>query len=152
MQLLRKVWSFGSTSQEMFHLWRVYCRSILEQSCVLWDSGLTTENSTDLERTQTTFCKLVLEEDYITYKKALDFLQIQTLEDRRKELTLKFAEVGIVSGALSDLFPRKKKAHCMEIRKGEYFKETFANTKRLQNSPVLAMQRMLNQKHHIMNT
>ena len=95
---------------------------------------------------------IVLEEDYRTYKQALAFLQIITLEDRRKELTLKFAEAGIVSGSLSDLFPRKHKAHCMETRKGDHIKETFANTKRLQNSPVLAMQRMLNQKHQIMNT
>ena len=152
MQLLRKVWSFGSTPQEMVHLWKVYCGSVLEQTCVLWDSGLTAENRTDLERTQKTFCKLVLEEDYRTYSQALAFLQILSLEDRRKELTLKFAEAGILSGSLSDLFPRKHKAHCMETRKGDYFKETFANTKRLQNSPVLAMQRMLNQKQQIMNT
>ena len=146
MQLLRKVWSFGSTPQEMVHLWKVYCRSVLEQSCVLWDSGLTAGNRKDLERTQKTFCKLVLEEDFRSYKQALDFLQIQTLEARRKELTLKFAEVGILSGALSDLFPRKRKAHTMKTRKGDYYKQTYANTMRLQNSPVPAMQRMLNQK------
>ena len=113
--------------------------------CVLWDS-LTAENRNDLERTQKTFCKLVLEEDYRNYNQALDFLQIQTLEDRRKELTLKFAEVGILSGALSDLFHRKRKAHTMKTRKGDYYKQTYANTMRLQNSPLLAMQRMLNRK------
>ena len=57
MQLLRKVWSFGSTHEEMVHLWIVYCRSVLEQSCVLWDSGLTKENIEDLERTQKSFTK-----------------------------------------------------------------------------------------------
>ena len=36
MQLLRKVWSFGSSVQEMVHLWQIYCLSILEQSCVVW--------------------------------------------------------------------------------------------------------------------
>ena len=44
MQLLRKVWSFGSTIEEMVQLWKVYCLSVLEQSCIVWDSGLTEEN------------------------------------------------------------------------------------------------------------
>jgi hypothetical protein len=78
MQLLRKVWSFGSSQQEMVHLWKVFCRSVLEQSCVLWDSGLSLENREDLERTQKVFAKLVLEEDYKNYKNALDVLGIET--------------------------------------------------------------------------
>lgn len=58
MQLLQKVWSFGSNIEEMVHLWKVFCRSILEQTCVLWDSGLTGENRDDLDRTQKAFfCK-----------------------------------------------------------------------------------------------
>ena len=36
MQLLRKVWGFGSSLEDMVHLWKVYCRSILEQSAVVW--------------------------------------------------------------------------------------------------------------------
>ena len=75
MQLLRKVWSFGSSCQEMVHLWKVFCRSILEQSCVIWDSGLTQENRNDLERTQKTFLKLILEEDYGNYNNALHISQ-----------------------------------------------------------------------------
>ena len=50
MQLLTKIWSFGSTNEEMVHLWKVYCLSILEQSCVVWGSSLTLENKNDLER------------------------------------------------------------------------------------------------------
>ena len=58
MQLLRKVRSFGSSNEEMVHLWKLFCRSILEQTCVLWDSGLTEQNRNDLERTQKTFTNL----------------------------------------------------------------------------------------------
>ena len=36
MQLIRKVWSFGSSYQEMVHLWKTFCLSILEQSCAVW--------------------------------------------------------------------------------------------------------------------
>ena len=136
MQLLRKVWSFGFSHSEMVHLWKVYCRSVLEQSCVLWDSSLTEENRTDLERTQKIFCKLVLEEDYTNYKKALKILHLLTLDERQKSLTLQFAEIGIKNGTMNDLFPHKRKIHSMETRKGNYFKITHANTKRFQNSPI----------------
>ena len=50
MQLLRKIWSFGSTIPEMVELWKVFCRGILEQTCPLWDSSLTDQNISDLER------------------------------------------------------------------------------------------------------
>ena len=81
MQLIRKVWSFGSTQNEMVHLWKVFCRKILEQSCVLWDSGLIQENRNNLERTQKTFLKLILEENYKKYENALDTCQLGSLEN-----------------------------------------------------------------------
>ena len=44
MQLLQKVLGFGSTNQEMVDLWKIYCRNVLEQSCIVWGSSLTQEN------------------------------------------------------------------------------------------------------------
>ena len=55
MQLIRGLQSFGATSQEMVHFWILFCRSILEQSCVVWGPSLTQENIEDLERTQKSF-------------------------------------------------------------------------------------------------
>ena len=50
MKLLRN-------THKMIHLWVVFCRSVVEQSCVVWHSFLTKENRDDLERTQKTFFK-----------------------------------------------------------------------------------------------
>ena len=44
MQLLRSVLSVGVSTEEMFHLWTIFFRSVLEQSCVVWHSTLTEEN------------------------------------------------------------------------------------------------------------
>ena len=87
IQLLGKVWTFGSSCEEMVHLWKLFCRSILEQTCVLWDSGLTKQNKNDLERTQKTFSKLLLQENYANYKSALDLFQLETLESLQKSLS-----------------------------------------------------------------
>ena len=144
MQLLRKVWSFGSSQKEMVHLWKVFCLSVLEQSCVLWGSGLTNENVTDLERTQKTFTKLVLEEDYRTYNEALLSLGLCSLQDRRKALTLRFAKQSLADGHFADLFPKRRSQHDMEKRLKEEFKVFRAHTNRYKNSPILTMQRLLN--------
>ena len=145
MQLLRKVWSFGSSRDEMVNLWKTFCLSVLDQSCVVWDSGLTTENRKDLERTQKTFVKLILEEDYDTYSKALKTLHLETLETRRKTLSLSFIKRSLADGKLRDLFPLRKKNHTMRTRKGKKYKTNHAHTERYKNSPIIAMQKLLNE-------
>ena len=128
----------------MVQLWKTFCLAILEQSCVIWDSGLTKENEIDLERTQKTFCKLVLEEKYQTYEQALDNLGLESLKSRRKHLTLSFAKRSLGDGLLRDLFPKRVKPPNMKTRKSEPFKVNHANTEQYRNSPILTMQRMLN--------
>ena len=59
MQIPQKVWSFGSTIEEIVGLCKVYCLSVLDQSCVLWSDGLTNENKSDLEKTQKMFAKTI---------------------------------------------------------------------------------------------
>ena len=75
----------------MVDLWKVFCLGILEQTCPLWDSSLTDQNILDLERVQKTFVNLILEKEYTTYQEGLDQLQLDSLEKRRKILTLRFA-------------------------------------------------------------
>ena len=146
MQLLQKVWSFGSNNEEMVHLWKVYCLSILEQSCVVWGGSLTAENVNDLERTQKTFCKLIMEEDYINYNHALSVLGLTTLETRRQKFTLDFAKRSLADNKLRDLFPTRKKTHTMHTRITEQFKFNHANTARYLNSPIPTMQKLLNEQ------
>ena len=46
-------------------------------------------------------------------------MNLDTLENRRKELTKRFAMNGIMSNTLNDLFPRNDPKHKMERRKKE---------------------------------
>ena len=148
MQLIRSLQSFGASANEMVHFWQIFCRSVLEQSCVVWGSSLTQENIENLERTQKSFAKLVLREKYNNYNDALKILNLDTLENRRKELTKRFAMNGIMSNTLNDLFPRNDPKHKMERRKKEKFKVNFANTERLKNASVITMQNLLNQENN----
>ena len=140
MQLLRSVYSFGATTSEMVHLWTVFCRSVLEQSCVVWHSSLTQENEEDLERTQKTFSKMILKDKYVNYENALMFLNLESLKTRRQFLCEKFANNGIKYNKLADLIPENKQNHKMEKRKREKYEVQFANTNRLKNSSIINIQ------------
>ena len=144
MALLRGVLSFGASNQEMVHLWKIFCRSVLEQSCVVWNSSLTQENITDLERTQKTFCKLVLKEKFKNYNNSLLILNLETLQERRNKLSLEFAKSGIKNNTLRDLLPEQDNSDKISTRKQEKYKVTFANTERLKNSSIIFMQNQLN--------
>ena len=145
MQLLRGVQSFGASKKEMVHLWIIFCRSVLEQSCAVWHSSLTQENIDDLERTQKTFAKLVLKEKYTTYEESLIKLNLDSLSQRRQILCLKFAKDGIKHNKLSDLLPLRTKEHDMQIRQSDKYKVDFANTERLRNGSIITMQNYLNE-------
>ena len=43
----------------MTHAWKVFCRTVLEQSCVVWGPGFTQENKDELKRTQKIFAKML---------------------------------------------------------------------------------------------
>ena len=147
MQLIRELQSFGATNDEMVHFWILFCRSVLEQSCVVWGSSLTQENIENLERTQKTFSKLVLKEKYKSYENALLILNLDKLETRRNDMALRFAKNGIKNKTLCDLFPINNKNHKMNTRNNEKYEVNFACTDRLKNGCIIKMQNLLNEDH-----
>ena len=78
MRLLHKLVEFGVAVPDLVNIYVLYVRSILEQSCQVWNSALTLENSQNLERVQKTSLKIILKSDYQTYKNALDVTGLTT--------------------------------------------------------------------------
>ena len=91
--------------------------------------------------------KLILEEEYTTYETGLDLLQLDSLEKRRKILTLRFAKTSLADGLLRDLFPLRSQGQRMKTRKSEKYLVSYANTERFRKSPIITMQNMLYQKN-----
>ena len=141
---MRRVTSFGATYAELKNIYILYIRSLLEQSCTVWHSGLTEENSQDLERIQKSALRIILQESYSTYENALNFLEIETLYDRREALCLSFAKKCLTNEKMKEFFQPNKKIHPMKTRFEEEFEINQANTERLRNSPIIYMQRLLN--------
>ena len=145
MELLRKVASFGTPVEDLKIIYILFIRSILEQSATVWHSSLTEENISDLERVQKSAIKIILQEKYSGYQKGLAQLGIQTLGSRREQLCLDFAKKCAKSDKLRHMFPKNIKSHDMNTRNEEMYNVQHANTERLKNSPIIYMQKLLNE-------
>ena len=145
MQLLRKVAGFEASKDDLKLLYIQFVRNILEQSAVVWHSSITVENKESLERIQKSAVRIIMGNEYKNYEDSLNRLDLQSLEDRREMLCLKFAQKCVKNERLMHMFPLNEKEHEMKTRKKEKFKVQFAHTSRLKKSPLIYMQKLLNE-------
>ena len=88
MELLRRVSAFSPSDEDMKTLYILFIRSLLEQSAPVWHSSLTEQDSAAIERVQKSAVRIILGNRYVGYKKSLQKLDLQSLNDRREELWL----------------------------------------------------------------
>ena len=73
-------------------------------------------------------------------------MELESLEDRRRVLCLEFAKKCVKNEKMKSLLCENEKLHDMKTRKSEKFFVNHANTSRLMNSPIIYMQRLLNEQ------
>ena len=144
LQLLRKAAGFSPPIEDLKTIYFSFIRSLLEQSATVWHSAITQENSSDIERVQKSACRIILQEKYTGYKNALNRLEIESLAERRENLCLNFALKCTKNKKTVDMFPKVNRKHSMKTRNPEVYKVQFANTERLKKSPIIYMQKLLN--------
>ena len=142
MELLRQVASFGTPVDDLKIIYILFVRSLLEQSATVWHSSLTQENRDDLERVQRSAIKVILQEKYVSYKKGLAQLGLDSLDSRRDDLCLKFAHKCVKNPTLKNMFPVNMKQHQMKTRDEEKFEVKHANTERFKKSSIIYMKKM----------
>ena len=143
MRILHKISEFSAPVEDMVTIYVSYIRSLLEQSCTVWHSGLTVENCQDLERVQKSALRLILKDDYHNYEQALETLMLAKLSERREKWCLKFAKNCVKNDLTSDLFPLNQTGG-LETRNTEKHRVLHATTNRLKDSAVPYLQRLLN--------
>ena len=79
--------------EEMLNQWRTNARSIstTDQECGVWNSGVTQHDIRALERVKRTAVAIMRGDSHTNYQAALEYFQLNTLEDRREDICLKFA-------------------------------------------------------------
>ena len=147
MQLLNCVASFTKSRQDLKHVYLTFIRSVLEQSAVVWHSSLTEKNKKDLERVQKVAVKIIMGTKFLSYKEGLRTLNIQSLDTRRTNLCLRFAKNCLKNEKMKDLFPVKKYALKMKIRRQKKFRTKKYRTARMKKSSLPYMRALLNEEN-----
>ena len=146
MCFLHKSSKFATNRQDLKKIYILQIRSKLEQSAVLWHSSLTQICRNKLERVQKSALRIIMGSKYTSYSDALEKLNLQTLDERRQSLCLKFAKKCLKTEKLKKMFPLSRKKHHMEKRGKEKYFVAKSFTERHKRSAIPYMQRMLNDK------
>ena len=142
MTILRKLSEFDVPQEDMTLIYCQYIRSVLEYNSSVWFSSITEDEKDDIERVQRCAVRIILKNDYSSYKDGLSLLNLENLTDRREVLALRFANKCVKDARFKDLFPLNDAT--TDIRKSEKFRVNFASTGRLQDYSIIAMQKLLN--------
>ena len=144
--ILQKLFEFAVPQQDLITIYKLFIRSILEQSCVVWSSSITQEEQNNLERVQKVSLRIILKENYIDYTSALKRTNLETLINRREKICLNFAKSCIKNEKTKSMFPLNEVEHIMETRDRQKYFVQPARTDRLAKSSLPYLQRLLN-KH-----
>ena len=103
MIILHKLHDFNLPIEELIEIYILFIRCMVEYCCVVWHSSITEEECIDIERVQKTALRIILGDSYTDYRSALELTGLDSLQDRRKQLSLSFAKKCVKND--DDLFP-----------------------------------------------
>lgn len=141
MQIIHRLSQYKPKKEDIIHVYKLYVRSLLEQSCQIWHSSLTDQNIEDLERVQKSLLRII--EPELPYNQALEKTGLEHLTERRKNLCLKFAKKCVENPKTTHMF--KQTQNIGDRKRKEKFEVQFARTERLKQSSIPYMQRLLNE-------
>ena len=137
--------TFTKYIEELENIYILFIRSILEQSCVLWHSSLTVDDSNNLERVQKASLKISLQEEYKDYERSLHKVNLQSLYERRLTLCENFARNTPKHEKLHKLFPKNPNNPSAITQNPDPYQVNMAYTERYKTSSIPFMHRLLNQ-------
>ena len=144
MRMLHLAAKYTRNKDHLKHIYKTFVRSTLEFSSTVWHSSLTLADRQDLERVQKAALRVILQGEYDSYEQALGLLNLESLNQRRESMALKFAKNGLNNPQFSKLFPLRKIKHGMIARNSEKYCVNRSNTLRYKESSVPFLQRLLN--------
>ena len=140
---LRHLRSVGFTSAELVRVYMSSIRPLAEYCCPAFHSMMTDEQDQLLENAQVGALRAIFGYG-LSARKLRQEADIETLRQRRIDLTDRFARKAATSSRFAHWFPKNEGGRA--VRHREEYKEFFAKTDRLKNSPLYYMRRRLNGK------
>ena len=88
--MLKTLRRFNLPRADLVTIFTGFLRPLVEFAAPVWHSGITAAQNTAVENIQKRACKIIMGKDYTTYEEVLAILNLETLEERRKQLCLSF--------------------------------------------------------------
>ena len=144
--ILRRLKKLGAKEIDLLEVYTKQIRCILELAVPAWQGSITQAERLALERVQKIACCIILGEKYLSYKSALKTLNLESLEARRKKLSLKFALKASKHSKFKSWF---KPNHCKVNTRYEktMFCEVKANHSRFEKSALSYLTKLLNEHY-----
>ena len=120
-------------------------RSICEMACQVFHSGLTKNQSNDIENIQKKALKIILGRSYHSYEVACTLMSAEPLYDRRLSQCLKFVRKAVKSRLHTDIFIHTKNSITTRSSINKKLLEYTCNSQRYFNSPLVFLSRLYNQ-------
>ena len=95
--ILRRLLNMDLDIHQLFDVYTEEIRSILEMAVPVLHSGLTNQQTADIESVQKVAIRIILQNKYETYELACETFSAQTLSERRNKLCIKFATKNLKS-------------------------------------------------------
>ena len=89
--LIKRLASLGCKREQLVTVYVRQIRSLCEFAVTYWGPMITINESRRLERIQRTALHVILNENYVDYKGALEVCNIESLSERRESLLKNFA-------------------------------------------------------------
>ena len=135
--------NLGAQLDDLVDVFIKQIRSVLEFAAPVWQSSLTLAEKTDLERVQKSFCRIVLGTNYESYQDALEVLQLDTLENRRVQLCLRFALKAEKHKKFKHWFKPNVKTTVTRLKQTKYV-PVISKHARFEKSPLSYLTNLLN--------
>ena len=151
MRATKKLWvlirfkSLGGTAQQLLTVYQTRIRSTLEFAAPVFHSGLTQDQSRQIEMVQKKAMAIILANNYTTYESALLSLNLERLDIRRTNLSYSFALKCSKSHQHKTMFPSNHNFR-PNMRNPKPYMEHYCKTSRYYNSAIPYLARLFNKK------
>ena len=135
----------GFNTEELVWIYKTVIRPVFDYCAIVYHPLLTDDQDQLLEWLQRQALKVIFGTEY-TYTVMRQWANIQTLRQRRIELSDKFAAKCAKSDRFGHWFRENQSQRKSSRNGGEKYQEEFARCQRYYNSPLFFMRRRLNGK------
>ena len=138
MYILRRLKKLGCKRQELVDVLRQQILSVVEYASPFWSPRITKVESIMIERILKMGLQIILQEEYKSFRQALETVGMKTLSQHRKDILYKFSKGAEKSGKFNKWFsenePEKRPRLCKNTKKR--FKSVSCRTTRFKRSSL----------------